>query len=587
MNTKTTILLSAAALLAAFFTVAAFSAADSARQALFEEGRGKARLLLATMHAVRSQAREVVRPKATTLVGPDAFMPELQSSSHLANAVSARLSGEDRGQTTFRTASLKPRNPRNLATEAEAEIIALLDTLDKGAGENPVWEGVRRIDQAEYLVMAIGEVNKPACLQCHGRPENAPRALRDQYPADKDRGFGRLQERVESAEIVTLPLAPLADKARHVALLVAGTGAAAFLICLSGLWVALNRVFRPMARVTGLARLVAQGQVDKVARLAQDDPAQAQGGLAQGGKPGLEVRDLLLAFGDMTRHLTTLLTDMREAGLRIAASAGQITAQAQSLESSVGLQASSANEVTATSRQISKTAHELAETMAQVGGTVGEAASMAEDVRQGVSEREQNLRGLITTTALISKRLSVINDKATNINSILTTIAKIADQTNLLSLNAAIEAEKAGDFGKGFAVVAREIRRLADQTALAAEDIEGMVQEMHSAVTQGVMEMDKYQEGVRGSVEVVVGIGHRLEEIMAKVGGLGPQFTTVSGGMDAQALSADQISQAMASLAQTVMSTNESVRAFKAITERLGQAAETLQQEVGRFGPLA
>ena len=72
----------------------------------------------------------------------------------------------------------------------------------------------------------------------------------------------------------------------------------------------------------------------------------------------------------------------------------------------------------------------------------------------------------------------------------------MADQTNLLSLNAAIEAEKAGEYGLGFAVVAMEIRRLADQTAVATYDIEKMVKEMHSAVAAGVMGMDKFSDEV-------------------------------------------------------------------------------------------
>ena len=73
----------------------------------------------------------------------------------------------------------------------------------------------------------------------------------------------------------------------------------------------------------------------------------------------------------------------------------------------------------------------------------------------------------------------------------------MADQTNLLSLNAAIEAEKAGEYGRGFVVVATEIRRLADQTAVATYDIEQMVREIQSSVSAGVMGMDKFSEEVR------------------------------------------------------------------------------------------
>ena len=81
---------------------------------------------------------------------------------------------------------------------------------------------------------------------------------------------------------------------------------------------------------------------------------------------------------------------------------------------------------------------------------------------------------------------------------VVTTITKVADQTNLLSINAAIEAEKAGEYGRGFLVVAREIRRLADQTAVATLDIENMVRHMQDAVSAGVMQMDKFSDEVRG-----------------------------------------------------------------------------------------
>ncbi len=85
------------------------------------------------------------------------------------------------------------------------------------------------------------------------------------------------------------------------------------------------------------------------------------------------------------------------------------------------------------------------------------------------------MQRLADATGSISAKLGVVREKASGINSVVTTITKVADQTNLLSINAAIEAEKAGEAGRGFLVVAREIRRLADQTAVATLDIEQMV----------------------------------------------------------------------------------------------------------------
>src|SRR3974390_3437909 len=110
---------------------------------------------------------------------------------------------------------------------------------------------------------------------------------------------------------------------------------------------------------------------------------------------------------------------------------------------------------------------------------------------------DRTMRQLAESTGSIGSKLSVISENANGITLMVTTITKVADQTNLLSINAAIEAEKAGEAGRGFLVVAREIRRLADQTAVATLDIEQMVRHMQSAVSSGVMEMDRFSEPVR------------------------------------------------------------------------------------------
>ena len=122
------------------------------------------------------------------------------------------------------------------------------------------------------------------------------------------------------------------------------------------------------------------------------------------------------------------------------------------------------------------------------------------------------MKQLAESTASISAKLGMIREKAGNINVVVTTITKVADQTNLLSINAAIEAEKAGEYGRGFLVVAREIRRLADQTAVATLDIERMVRQMQDAVSAGVMEMDKFTDEVRSGVGQVTQINQLVRD---------------------------------------------------------------------------
>jgi methyl-accepting chemotaxis protein WspA len=109
--------------------------------------------------------------------------------------------------------------------------------------------------------------------------------------------------------------------------------------------------------------------------------------------------------------------------------------------------------------------------MEEVTAMASDTANLAATGRQQRGGMETSMRRLADATGIISARLSAINEKANNISNVVTTINKVADQTNLLSLNVAIEAKKAGEYGRGFSVVAREIRRLDDQAAVATLEI--------------------------------------------------------------------------------------------------------------------
>jgi methyl-accepting chemotaxis protein WspA len=210
-------------------------------------------------------------------------------------------------------------------------------------------------------------------------------------------------------------------------------------------------------------------------------------------------------------------------------------------------------------------------------------AQSAGTSQKELRQMEQSMRQLADATLVISTKLGVISDKAGNINNIVNTITKVADQTNLLSLNAAIEAEKAGEYGTGFAVVAREIRRLADQTAVATLDIENMVKEMQGAVSTGVMEMDKFSKEVKHSVDNVAKIGEKLASIIQQVQNLTPRFQQVSSSVGGQSQGAVQISQAMAQLSEASSDTINSLFRINQAIDHLNESAQNLRQGITQF----
>jgi methyl-accepting chemotaxis protein WspA len=214
---------------------------------------------------------------------------------------------------------------------------------------------------------------------------------------------------------------------------------------------------------------------------------------------------------------------------------------------------------------------------------IGMAVSLAGDGEAGLVRMEEMMRQVAAAAGSINAKLGVLNEEAGNINQVVTTITKVADQANLLSLNAAIEAEKAGEYGRGFSVVATEIRRLADQTAVATYDIEQMVKDIQSAVSAGVMGMDKFSDEVRRGMLEIQQVGGQLTNIIEQVQGLAPRFESVNEGMQAQAVGAGQISDALAQLSDAVTQTVEALQQSSLAIDDLNHVAAGLRGSISHF----
>ena len=337
-----------------------------------------------------------------------------------------------------------------------------------------------------------------------------------------------------------------------------------------------RRICNPISKLTDVAQEIAEGDLTLASKSLATIEHSTSSDRDETGR-------LLAAFKDMNRNLNALFGQVQRSGTQVASSSTEIAASSRQIEATISDQATSTNQASVSSKQISATASALADTMNEVVTAASETADLAGSGQAGLEEMEMSMQVVLDGTESVSAKLEEIKENALNIGSIVSTITRVADQTNLLSLNAAIEAEKAGEYGLGFSVVAREIRRLADQTSVAVLDIEDMVNRMEASVSAGATEMDAFSQQVGSAVNKISKTGKQLDGIMERVRTLSPRFQTVNEGMEAQSQSAGQISETMNHLNIVTQNTLEALREFNLAAEYLREASQDLHDEVSRF----
>jgi len=331
-------------------------------------------------------------------------------------------------------------------------------------------------------------------------------------------------------------------------------------------WLA-RKISGPITQAVDISRKVSEGDFTAKVDVRSED----------------ETGHLLSALDSMTQKLNALIGQVQRSGIQVTSSSTELAATAKEQETTMTNQVESTHKVVKSVESISKVATDLVETMNRVASSSEETADFANKSKKDLARMEEAMRNMENASKSISGRLESINEKAENITHVVDTITKVADQTNLLSLNAAIEAEKAGEYGRGFNVVAREIRRLADQTAVATLDIEQIVHGMQSAVSAGVMEMDKFIAEVKRSAEDVGKISTQSTRIIARVQALSPSFEEVNVAMGHQSENAQEISVAIMNLDEELRETMDSFRETYAAIGQLSEAAMGLQEGVSRF----
>lgn len=324
-------------------------------------------------------------------------------------------------------------------------------------------------------------------------------------------------------------------------------------------------------------------QVEELANVV----GQASAGNLQ-ARPSFQGDDgvgrLALGLGGLLDQLVEVVERLHSLGEELSSFSHNIASQTREQEQVASGQVSRTLNVLGHSQQINRVGEELVARMKDVAYSCAAAAQLAQESQNRNQKLRAILEEMIQATGHVVDDLAGLNERAQAVDVVMTTFVKIAHDTNLLALNAAIQAEHAGPFGAGFGVVAQEIRRVAERNSVSAIDIESTVLEMQQAAQSGWQSMQQFRSRIEKDSETVVEIGEILASVGLQVQELSPQFEQAVGAAETQSLGARQIVDQIRAItdmanqnARTVQRQNEALAQVQGIARELTQLIETLR----------
>ena len=246
-------------------------------------------------------------------------------------------------------------------------------------------------------------------------------------------------------------------------------------------------------------------------------------------------------------------------------------------------QASRTSSVAAAINQLGAAAQEIARNAAQASNQASDARGLAEDGQQVVDRSIKAMNQLSSMLSASSSNIESLNSKTVNIGQILEVITSISQQTNLLALNAAIEAARAGEAGRGFAVVADEVRNLAHRTQESAQQVQTMIEELQVGARESVSTMSESQRHSQDSVEIANLAGERLNSVTQRIGEIDGMNQSVATATEEQTAVVESINVDITEINTLNQEGVENLHATLRACSDLEQQASRLTQLVGSF----
>nr|WP_137983647.1 methyl-accepting chemotaxis protein [Pseudomonas viridiflava] len=357
-----------------------------------------------------------------------------------------------------------------------------------------------------------------------------------------------------------------ADSAKSVQMIIAATALAMVLSILAA-WVITRQITTPLQETLEVVERVASGDLSRNLNVDRKD----------------ELGKLQATIQRMTVSLRELVGGIRDGVTQIASAAEELSAVTEQTSAGVNSQKVETDQVATAMHEMTATVQEVARNAEEASEAAVTADRQARDGERVVNEAIAQIERLASAVGNSSEAMGALKQESDKIGSVLDVIKSVAEQTNLLALNAAIEAARAGEAGRGFAVVADEVRSLAQRTQKSTEEIEALIARLQSGTQQATTVMDSSRELSTSSVELTRRAGGSLESITKTVSAIQAMNQQIAAAAEEQSATAEEINRSIINVRDVSEQTSAASEETAASSVELARLGNHLQVLVSRF----
>ncbi len=459
------------------------------------------------------------------------------------------------------------------------ELVKSIKATEQAANEHlnkMLATGLFSNEQAEDLQAKLASFNqaKIAFLATIGSAGSVDKSkvlkLRDRFYREVAQLFSFLaeMEKVGDAKIKSETANITAIK-KYSLISILVVGITAILVALGAYFIVVKQIVSSVKRMAELMEDIAHGEGDLTVRLPDNSKD--------------ELGQLSRSFNVFVEKLSALIRSVQSSTNNLTQSAGELASITEKSKQDISRQQMETDQVATAMNEMAATVVEVSKHASDASTAADKANESTQSGKEVISRNKESIGLLASEISHAATVIEQLKQDSENIGSVLDVIKGIAEQTNLLALNAAIEAARAGEQGRGFAVVADEVRNLASRTQESTQEIEAMIEKLQSASNNAVEAMSEGQTRAEGSVENGIKAENALNSILESVSSIADLNLMIASSSEEQSSVAEEINRNLTAITSLSNASDQAANQTSDASQNLVVLANELSEISGQF----